>query len=96
MLGRHRVDYTDKSTNKAYMFDIEQYVHHRQFLGKRKLASHPFLFVLICNGAHWWLWIADVNKKKSHVLDPINKPRKDILESRVKLNKFVVSYFAIN
>ncbi|RYQ82600.1 hypothetical protein Ahy_B10g101183 isoform A [Arachis hypogaea] len=90
MLERHGMDYTDKSTNKAYKFDVEQYAHYRQFLDKRKLASHPFLFVSICNGAHWWLWIADVNKKKFYVLDPVNKPRKDIPESRVKLNKFVM------
>ncbi|KAL4344618.1 hypothetical protein AHAS_Ahas11G0196400 [Arachis hypogaea] len=29
MLGRHGVEYTDKRTNKAYRFDIEQYAHHR-------------------------------------------------------------------
>ncbi|XP_020978029.1 RNA polymerase II degradation factor 1-like [Arachis ipaensis] len=47
------VEYTDKRTNKAYKFYIEQYAHHRQFLDKRKLASHPFLFVPLCNGGHW-------------------------------------------
>ncbi|RYR19698.1 hypothetical protein Ahy_B03g064567 [Arachis hypogaea] len=66
------------------------YAHHRQFLDKRKLASHPFLFVPICNGAHWWLWIADVNKKKFYVLDSVNKLPEDIHDSRKKLNKFVV------
>ncbi|KAL4357536.1 hypothetical protein AHAS_Ahas09G0196500 [Arachis hypogaea] len=93
MLGTHGVDYTDKRTNKAYRFDIEQYAHQRQFLEKRKLASHPFLFVPICNGVHWWLWIADVNKKKFYVLDLINKVKKDISESRVKLNKFVMRVY---
>ncbi|RYR26136.1 hypothetical protein Ahy_B02g060294 [Arachis hypogaea] len=73
MLVTHGESYTDKRTNKAYRFDIEQYAHHRQFLDKRKLASHPFLFVPICNGAHWLLWIANVNKKKFYVLDPVNK-----------------------
>ncbi|QHO06834.1 uncharacterized protein DS421_14g458260 [Arachis hypogaea] len=48
------VEYTDKRTNKAYKFYIEQYAHHRQFLDKRKLASHPFLFVPLCNGGHWF------------------------------------------
>ncbi|RYR26317.1 hypothetical protein Ahy_B02g060548 [Arachis hypogaea] len=81
--------YTDKRTNKDYRVDIEQYAHHRQFLDKRKLASHPFLFVPICNGGHWWLWIADVNKKKLYVLDPINKLPKNIHNSRKQLNKFV-------
>ncbi|RYR28474.1 hypothetical protein Ahy_B01g052606 [Arachis hypogaea] len=90
MLGTHGESYIDKSTNKAYRFDIEQYAHHHQFLDKKKLASHSFLFVLICNGAHWWLWIADVNKKKFYVLDPINKLLENIPDSRKKLNKFVV------
>ncbi|RYR24744.1 hypothetical protein Ahy_B02g058269 [Arachis hypogaea] len=89
MLGTHGVKYTDKTTNKAYRFDIEQYAHHRQFLNKRKLASHPFLFVPIFNGGHWWLWIADVNKKKFYVLDPINKKPEDIPDSRKELKKFV-------
>ncbi|QHO13398.1 uncharacterized protein DS421_15g515220 [Arachis hypogaea] len=89
MLGTHDVEYTDKRTNKAYRFDIEQYAHHRQFLDKRKLASHPFLFVPICNGGHWWLWIANVNKKKLYVLDLINKLSEHIPNSRKKLNKFV-------
>ncbi|QHO20131.1 uncharacterized protein DS421_11g335180 [Arachis hypogaea] len=88
MLGTHGVEYTDKRTNKAYRFDIEQYAHHRQFLDKRKLASHPFLFVPIFNGGHWWLWIADVNKKKFYVLDLINKLSENIADSRKQLNKF--------
>ncbi|RYQ83160.1 hypothetical protein Ahy_B10g101785 [Arachis hypogaea] len=92
MLGTHGVKYTDKMTNKAYSFNIEQYAHHRQFFDKRKLASHPFLFVPICNGGHWWLWIADVNKKKFYVLDPINKKPEDIPDSRKELNKFVVRF----
>ncbi|RYR09600.1 hypothetical protein Ahy_B05g077973 [Arachis hypogaea] len=89
MLETHGVEYIDKRTNKAYRFDIEQYAHHRQFLDKRKLASHPFLFVPICNGEHWWLWIADVNKKKFYVLDPINKLPENIPYSRKQLNKFI-------
>ncbi|RYR02980.1 hypothetical protein Ahy_B06g081817 [Arachis hypogaea] len=89
MLGTYGESYSNKRTNKAYRFDIEQYAHHRQFLDKKKLASHPFLFVPICNGAHWWLWIVDVNKKKFYVIDPINKLPKDIPDSRKKLNKFV-------
>ncbi|RYR62066.1 hypothetical protein Ahy_A04g019404 [Arachis hypogaea] len=89
MLGTQGESYIDKSTNKAYRFDIKQYAHHCQFLDKRKLASHPLLFVPICNGAHWWLWITDVNKKKFYVLDPINKLPENIPDSRKKLNKFI-------
>ncbi|RYR50068.1 hypothetical protein Ahy_A07g036623 [Arachis hypogaea] len=94
MLGTHGASDTDKRTNKAYMFDIEQYAYHCQFLDKRKLASYPFLFVPICNGAHWWLWIIDVNKKKFYVLDPINKLPENIPDSRKKLNKFVMRVYA--
>ncbi|KAL4394469.1 hypothetical protein AHAS_Ahas02G0155100 [Arachis hypogaea] len=94
MLGTHGESYIDERTNKAYRFDIEQYAHHHQFLDKRKLASHPFLFVPICNGAHWWLWIADVSKKKFYVLDPVNKLPEDIPDSRKKLNKFVMRVYA--
>ncbi|RYR09147.1 hypothetical protein Ahy_B05g077249 [Arachis hypogaea] len=78
MLGTHGVEYIDKTTNKACRFDIEQYAHHRQFLDKRRLASHPFLFVPIYNGAHWWLWIADVKKKKFYVLNPIKSDAEQI------------------
>ncbi|RYR28010.1 hypothetical protein Ahy_B01g052105 [Arachis hypogaea] len=90
MLGTHGVKYIDKRTNKAHRFDIQQYAHHRQFLDKRKLASHPFIFVPICNGEHWWLWLVDVNKKKFYVLDHINKKPEDIPDLRKELmNKFV-------
>ncbi|KAL4381361.1 hypothetical protein AHAS_Ahas04G0125800 [Arachis hypogaea] len=43
ILETHGVKYIDKRTKKAYMFDIQQYAHHYQFLDKRKLASHPFV-----------------------------------------------------
>ncbi|RYR35655.1 hypothetical protein Ahy_A10g050786 [Arachis hypogaea] len=89
MLESHGMGNTDKRTNKTYRFDIPQYDHHHCFLDKRKLASHPFLFVPLCNGGHWWLWIADVKKKAFYVLDPINKKKEEIPESRVKLNEFV-------
>ncbi|KAL4391793.1 hypothetical protein AHAS_Ahas03G0280600 [Arachis hypogaea] len=46
MLGTHGESYIVKRTNKAYRFDIEQYAHHRQFLDKRKLASHPFGLII--------------------------------------------------
>ncbi|RYR15995.1 hypothetical protein Ahy_B04g072980 [Arachis hypogaea] len=59
------------------------------FLNKRKLASHPFLFVPICNGGHWWLWIADVQKKAFYVLDPVNKKKDEIPDLRIKLHIFV-------
>ncbi|KAL4299214.1 hypothetical protein AHAS_Ahas17G0078500 [Arachis hypogaea] len=50
MLRTHGMEYIDKTTNKTYRFDIEHYVHYRQFLDKRKLASHPFGEPLIEDG----------------------------------------------
>ncbi|RYR35630.1 hypothetical protein Ahy_A10g050766 [Arachis hypogaea] len=70
------------STNKAHRINIQQYDHYCQFLDKRKLASHLFV-------THWWLWIADVNKRKFYVLDPINKKPEEIPDSRKEINKFV-------
>ncbi|RYR29007.1 hypothetical protein Ahy_B01g053267 [Arachis hypogaea] len=90
MLGNHGENYIDPKTKKAYRFDVDRYTHQRQVLDKRKLASHLFLFVLICNGGHWWLWIADVRKKAFYVLDPVNKKKKEIPDLRIKLNKFIL------
>ncbi|KAL4329588.1 hypothetical protein AHAS_Ahas13G0315100 [Arachis hypogaea] len=89
MLGTQGEKYIDPKTNKAYQMDVDRHAHYRQFLDKRKLASHPFLFVPIYNGGHWWLWIADVRKKAFYVLDPVNKNKDEIPDLRIKLNKFV-------
>ncbi|QHO22377.1 uncharacterized protein DS421_12g354730 [Arachis hypogaea] len=94
MLENYGMDYTNPNTKKAYRFDIDQYAHHCRFLDKRKFALHPFLFVPICNRGHWWLWIAYVKKKAFYVLDPVNKKKKGIPESRVKLNKFIMRVYA--
>ncbi|QHO19104.1 uncharacterized protein DS421_11g326040 [Arachis hypogaea] len=89
MLETHGEKYIDPKTNKDYRMDVDRYAHYRQFLDKRKLASHPFLFVPICNGGHWWLWITDVRKKIFYMLDPVNKKKNEISDLRIKLNKFV-------
>ncbi|RYR10271.1 hypothetical protein Ahy_B05g078737 [Arachis hypogaea] len=82
-------NYIDLKTNKAYRMDVDQYVQYYRFLDKRKFPSHPFLFVPICNGGHWWLWIADVQKKAFYVFDPVNKKKDEIPDLRIKLNKFI-------
>ncbi|KAL4316664.1 hypothetical protein AHAS_Ahas15G0307700 [Arachis hypogaea] len=89
IVGTYGDKYYDKSKKKVHSFNIQQYDHYWQFIDKRKLASHPFLFVPICNGGHWWLWIADVNNKKFYVLDLINKKPEEIPDSRKEINKFV-------
>ncbi|KAL4306942.1 hypothetical protein AHAS_Ahas16G0228700 [Arachis hypogaea] len=68
MLKNYGENHIDPKTNKTYRIDVDQYAHYCRFLDKRKLASHPFLFVPICNGGHWWLWIADVQKRHSMYL----------------------------
>ncbi|RYQ85374.1 hypothetical protein Ahy_B10g104926 [Arachis hypogaea] len=69
-------------------FDIEDYKMFIPFLDLKKLASHPYIFAPVCYGEHWWIWMADVRKKKFCILDPYHKkcPSPD----RLKLNKFVV------
>ncbi|RYR25955.1 hypothetical protein Ahy_B02g060011 [Arachis hypogaea] len=49
----------------------------------------PQLFISVCHGGHWWLWIFDVKKKAFYVLDPIKKKKNEIPQSRITLNKFV-------
>ncbi|RYR48787.1 hypothetical protein Ahy_A07g034864 isoform B [Arachis hypogaea] len=90
MLESHGMDYTDPRTKKAYRFDIDQYAHHRRFLDKKKLASHPFV-TFCANLQQRALVVVDCRcrEKKIYMLDPINKNKKDIPESIVKLNKFV-------
>ncbi|QHN83161.1 uncharacterized protein DS421_20g702250 [Arachis hypogaea] len=68
-------------------FDIEDYKMFIPFLDLKKLASHPYIFAPVCYGEHWWIWMADVRKKKFCILDPYHKkcPSPD----RLKLNKFV-------
>ncbi|KAL4343685.1 hypothetical protein AHAS_Ahas11G0103100 [Arachis hypogaea] len=64
--------------------------NERPSFNNNNFSKHSYTpFVPICNGGHWWLWIADVNKKKFYVLDPINKLPEHIPDSRKKLNKFV-------
>ncbi|KAL4304715.1 hypothetical protein AHAS_Ahas16G0006000 [Arachis hypogaea] len=68
-------------------FKVEDYPMFLPFLDWEKLASHPYIFVPVCYSHHWWMWVADVRKKKFYILDPYHKtcPSKD----RMKLNKFI-------
>ncbi|RYR51355.1 hypothetical protein Ahy_A06g026373 [Arachis hypogaea] len=61
------------------------------FLDLKKLALHPYIFVLVCYSEHWWIWVADVRKRRFYILDPYHKTCPS--EVRMKLNKFVVSCF---
>ncbi|RYQ96593.1 hypothetical protein Ahy_B08g092409 [Arachis hypogaea] len=70
---------------------IEDYKIFIPFLDLKKLASHPYIFAPVCYTEHWWIWVADVRKKNFFILDSYHK--KCPSESRMKLNKFVVSYF---
>ncbi|KAL4293444.1 hypothetical protein AHAS_Ahas18G0128700 [Arachis hypogaea] len=51
-------------------------------------SKKPFnIFTPVCYSNHWWIWVADVRKKKFYILNPYHKtcPSKD----RMKLNKFI-------
>ncbi|QHO20854.1 uncharacterized protein DS421_11g341600 [Arachis hypogaea] len=68
-------------------FRVEDYPMFIPFLDLKKLASHPYILAPVCYSAHWWLWVADVRKRKFHILDPYHKTCP--YEARMKLNKFV-------
>ncbi|KAL4286581.1 hypothetical protein AHAS_Ahas19G0100500 [Arachis hypogaea] len=61
-------------------FKVEDYPMFIPFLDLKKLASHQYV-------KHWWIWVANVRKKKFYILDPYHKecPSK----ARMKLNTFV-------
>ncbi|RYR39001.1 hypothetical protein Ahy_A09g044385 [Arachis hypogaea] len=69
------------------LFNVEDYPSFIPFLDQKKLASHPYIFAPVCYSDHWWMWVADVRKKKFYILDPYHKtcPSK----ARMKLNKFI-------
>ncbi|KAL4293847.1 hypothetical protein AHAS_Ahas18G0169000 [Arachis hypogaea] len=68
-------------------FKIEDYKRFIPFLDLKKLASYPYIFAPVCYVEHWWMWVADVRKKKFYILDPYHKTYP--FEPRIKLNKFV-------
>ncbi|QHO01797.1 uncharacterized protein DS421_13g418240 [Arachis hypogaea] len=76
-------------------FRVEDYPMFIPFLDLKKLASHPYIFAPICYSEHWWLWVANVRKRKFYILDPYHKTCPS--EARMKLNKFVdvVDHFKV-
>ncbi|KAL4306878.1 hypothetical protein AHAS_Ahas16G0222300 [Arachis hypogaea] len=68
-------------------FKVEDYPMFLSFLDRKKLTLHPYIFTPVCYSNHWWIWVADVRKKKFYILDPYHKtcPSKD----KMKLNKFI-------
>ncbi|RYR04434.1 hypothetical protein Ahy_B06g084158 isoform A [Arachis hypogaea] len=69
-------------------FKVEDYPMFIPFLDRKNLASHPYIFAHVSYSEHWWMWVADIRKKKFYILDPYHKtcPSK----SKMKLNKFIV------
>ncbi|RYR24565.1 hypothetical protein Ahy_B02g058068 isoform E [Arachis hypogaea] len=37
-------------------FNVEDYPMFIPFLDRKKLASHPYIFALVCYSNHWWIW----------------------------------------
>ncbi|RYQ95914.1 hypothetical protein Ahy_B08g091298 [Arachis hypogaea] len=86
VIGNHEGgEFLQPKTKKP--FNIEDYKMFIPFLDLKKLASHPYIFALVCYVEHWWLWMTDVRKKNFCILDPYHKtcPSKP----RMKLNKFI-------
>ncbi|RYR65533.1 hypothetical protein Ahy_A03g011467 [Arachis hypogaea] len=57
-------------------FNVEDYPMFIPFLDRKKLESHPYMFHIfapVCYSNHWWIWVADVRKKKFYILDPYHK-----------------------
>ncbi|KAL4337683.1 hypothetical protein AHAS_Ahas12G0134700 [Arachis hypogaea] len=49
--------------------------------------SNIMIFAPVCFAEHWWIWVADVRKKKFCILNPFHK--KCPSKPRMKLNNFV-------
>ncbi|RYQ94815.1 hypothetical protein Ahy_B08g089754 [Arachis hypogaea] len=85
-IGNHKGgEFLQPKTKKS--FKIEDYKMFIPFLDLKKLASHPYIFAPVCYAEHWWIWVADVRKKKFCILDPYHKTCPS--EHRMNLNKFV-------
>ncbi|RYQ89060.1 hypothetical protein Ahy_B09g095906 isoform A [Arachis hypogaea] len=68
-------------------FKVEDYPMFIPFLDLKKLASHQYNFSPICYSEHWWIWVANVRKKKFYILDPYHKecPSKGYIISRMRV-----------
>ncbi|RYR03512.1 hypothetical protein Ahy_B06g082505 [Arachis hypogaea] len=85
LMPKEQVESMVFTTHSMILNEIKCHLYQEQIY----IVPLDILFVPVCNRGHWWLWMADVKKKAFYVLDSINKEKKDIAESRVKLNKFV-------
>ncbi|QHN96138.1 uncharacterized protein DS421_18g615820 [Arachis hypogaea] len=77
-------EFISPKTNKE--FRVEDYPSFIPFIDRKKLTSHPYIFVPVCHSGHWWLWLINTTKRKCHILDPLHK--KAPSEERKQINKF--------
>ncbi|RYR01176.1 hypothetical protein Ahy_B06g080036 [Arachis hypogaea] len=92
VIGNHpNGEFLQPKTNKP--FRVEYYPMFIPFLDLKKLASHPYIFALVCYSNHWWLWVADARKRNFFILDPYHKTCPS--DARMNLNKFIVSCFFV-
>ncbi|RYR09973.1 hypothetical protein Ahy_B05g078417 [Arachis hypogaea] len=73
-------------------FRVEAYPSFIPFIDRKKLTSHPYIFVPVCHLGHWWLWLINTTKRKCHILDPLHK--KAPSDERKQVNKFTGYVFS--
>ncbi|KAL4365414.1 hypothetical protein AHAS_Ahas07G0103700 [Arachis hypogaea] len=82
-----RGEFISPKTNKE--FRVEAYPSFIEFIDRKKLSSHPYIFAPVCHSGHWWLWLINTRTQKCQILDPLHK--KAPSDERKDINKFTVS-----
>ncbi|QHO23005.1 uncharacterized protein DS421_12g359950 [Arachis hypogaea] len=85
-----RGEFISPKTNKE--FRVEAYPSFIEFIDRKKLSSHPYIFAPVCHSGHWWLWLINTTKRKCQILDPLHK--KAPSDERKDINKFTGYVFS--
>ncbi|XP_057720186.1 uncharacterized protein LOC130934655 [Arachis stenosperma] len=85
-----RGEFISPKTNKE--FRVEAYPSFIEFIDRKKLSSHPYIFAPVCHSGHWWLWLINTTKRKCQILDPLHK--KAPSNERKDINKFTGYVFS--
>ncbi|QHO28396.1 uncharacterized protein DS421_7g216300 [Arachis hypogaea] len=85
-----RGEFISPKTNKE--FRVEAYPSFIEFIDRKKLSSHPYIFAPVCHSGHWWLWLINTRTQKCQILDPLHK--KAPSDERKDINKFTGYVFS--
>ncbi|RYR41531.1 hypothetical protein Ahy_A08g037929 [Arachis hypogaea] len=88
--GSPKGEFISPKTNKE--FRVEAYPSFIEFIDRKKLSSHPYIFAPVCHSGHWWLWLINTRKRKCQILDPLHK--KAPSDERKDINKFTGYVFS--